>query len=186
DGPPSLDDFLRTAVWVVGGLALGSLLAGLQGHPRRLLGLVSLAATGLTIGLVFIVCGVSPSPALNVVLGSMGGLIVVPLSATFLADLPVDMRGRGTALFHAAKAVAIALVTGLIFAEVVAPDRSFGVLAGLAGLAAVWAWWTFFREARELAMEVLLSPMYLIRAHGPGIKVFPPTGPLLVVANLSA
>ena len=186
DGATSLDDFLRTAVWVVGGLALGSFLAGFQGHPRRLLGLVSFAATGLTIGLVLIVCGVAPSPALNTVLGSMGGLIVLPLSATLSANIPVDMRGRGTALCHAVKALAIALITGLVLAEVVAPDRSFVVLACLAGMAAVWAWWTFFRESLEFSMEILLSPMYRIRAHGPGIKVFPLAGPLLVVANHSA
>ena len=186
DGATSLDDFLRTAVWVVGGLALGSFLAGFQGHPRRLLGLVSFAATGLTIGLVLIVCGVAPSPALKVVLGSIGGLIVVPLSATLSANIPVDMRGPGTSLSFAAKAVAITLMTGLILAEVVVPDRSFVMLAGLAGMAAVWAWWTFFRESLEFSMEILLSPMYRIRAHGPGIKVFPLAGPLLVVANHSA
>src|SRR4029077_5207621 len=35
-------------------------------------------------------------------------------------------------------------------------------------------------------IEFLLIPMYRIRATGPGMAAFPPSGPLIVIANHSA
>jgi 1-acyl-sn-glycerol-3-phosphate acyltransferase len=122
----------------------------------------------------------------NVIVGTLGGVIVVPLSATFQADLPPAVRGSGTAICYLARAASIALMTALFVTETVAPELQFWVLTALAILAAVWAWWTFFRETLELALEILLFPMYRIRARGPGVAAFPCSGPLIVIANHSA
>ena len=64
------------------GAGAGSLLAGVQRHPRRALGLVPLGATGLALGLI------SPPRAnaghfMCFLLGAMGGLVNVPLAAAY-------------------------------------------------------------------------------------------------------
>ncbi len=51
-------------IWIMAGLAVGSLVAGLVPHPRRVLGLVPLGALGLAIGLVLAAGTPSSSPAL--------------------------------------------------------------------------------------------------------------------------
>src|SRR5262249_30353505 len=62
----SLDDdafltrLLGIGIWIMAGVAAGSLLAGLQKHPRRILGLAPWGATGLTIGLVIAAFGAVP------------------------------------------------------------------------------------------------------------------------------
>jgi 1-acyl-sn-glycerol-3-phosphate acyltransferase len=185
-GDDSQDELLSIAAWLLGGLTLGSFLAGCKRHPRRMLGLVSLGATGLAVEMILIALGIAPSPLLNLVLGAMGGLIIVPLSATFQANLSTTVRGSGTALGNVAKAASIALMTAFVLSEVVLPEQLFWVLAGLAVLVAFWSWWTFFRETLELLLEILLFPMYHIRARGPGMAVFPSSGPLIVIANHSA
>src|SRR5262249_24721562 len=48
----SVQDLLRIGLWIGAGVGLGSLLAGVQGHPRRALGLVPLGTTGLLLGLL--------------------------------------------------------------------------------------------------------------------------------------
>ncbi len=77
------------------GVAVGSLLAGLQRHPRRVLGLVPWGATGLTAGLIVAACGAIPGNAFCLVLGFMAGLVNVPLAATYQVELPAD--GAATA-----------------------------------------------------------------------------------------
>ncbi len=182
----SFDEVLPIAAWILGGLALGSLLTAFQNHPRRKLGLVSFGSTGLAAGLVLFALGVVPSPGMNLFLGCMCGLLGSPLAETFQANLPVEARGTGIAFCNIAKATAIALLTGLIVVGIVIPAWQFRTMAGLAILAAVWAWRTFFRETVELGIEILLFPMYRIRAHGPGLASFPRDSPLIVVANHSA
>lgn len=182
----SRDDLLRTAVRILGGLVLGFLLAGFQKHPRRQLGLVSFGATGLAAVLLLLAIGVAASAAMIIILACLTGLIIVPLSACLQANLAEAVRGSGTALCYVARAVSIALFAALILAEVVNPEWQHWLLAGLAALAALWTWWAFFRETLELTLELLLVPMYRIRARGPGLMGFPSSGPLIVIANHSA
>src|SRR5207237_1099137 len=85
---------LRIGLWIAGGVGLGSLLAGLQGHPRRALGLVPFGATGLLIGLMFAALGSSPSVGLCLFLGITAGLVNVPLSAGYQHNLPAAARRR--------------------------------------------------------------------------------------------
>src|SRR5439155_13252185 len=76
--------------WVMAGLAAGSLLAGLPGHPRRVLGLVPWGALGLVVAFAWTATGDVPGPAQLAAFGVMAGLINVPLAATYQAELPAD------------------------------------------------------------------------------------------------
>jgi 1-acyl-sn-glycerol-3-phosphate acyltransferase len=190
NGAFELHNLIPLGGWVLGGVALGSLLAGLQRHPRRVLGLVPIGVTGLAFGLVLITLGVVPSPAVCAILGIMGGLINVPLSATYQADVPADARGNAMAIRNLADYVLIALVSGtlagLAHFEIVGVAGQFWLIAGLAAVAAIVSWRALFREVLELMVEFSVRPFYRIRGHGPGLDHFPPQGPLVIVANHSA
>jgi 1-acyl-sn-glycerol-3-phosphate acyltransferase len=175
--------------WVMVGLALGSLLAGLQRHPRRVLGLVPWGATGLVAGLIWAASGDIPAPALLVVFGVMAGLVNVPLAATYQADLPADARGNGMAVRNFADFLVVA-VTSLILYWLAGPAHEppavlLLLLAAACGLAAGFTWFFFRREVVELLLEALFLVMYRFRTAGPGLDTFPVKGPLLVVANHS-
>src|SRR5260370_2990730 len=105
----SFDEVLPIAAWILGGLALGSLLTAFQNHPRRKLGLVSFGSTGLAAGLVLFALCVVPSPCMNLFLGCMCGLLGSPLAETFQANLPVEERGPGIASCNISKATPHAL-----------------------------------------------------------------------------
>jgi 1-acyl-sn-glycerol-3-phosphate acyltransferase len=67
--------------------------------------------------------------------------------------------------------------------------RPFAQLAFLAALTAVGAaaaWRVLLGPTLELITEIVLLPVYRIRAYGPGRDKIPTRGPLLVVANHSA
>src|SRR5262249_18010527 len=81
---------LRTALWIMAGAVGGSLLASFQGHPRRSLGLVPLALTGLLGALAWAAAASLPGWGLCVLVGALGGLVNVPLSAAYQQGLPVD------------------------------------------------------------------------------------------------
>jgi 1-acyl-sn-glycerol-3-phosphate acyltransferase len=176
------------------GAALGCLAAGVQGHPRRILGLVPFGVTGLLIVLLILmdvdVHGHVPV-ASCVLLGFVGGFINVPLRAAYIAAVPADARGNGMAVMNFTIYILTTLLAvvmfGLVHAAVLTSVA--GQLAFLAMLTAVGvalAWRLYASEAVENLAEVALWPMYRIRAHGPGAECIPRTGPLLIVANHSS
>ncbi len=185
-----LEHLLGLGLWVTIGIAAGSLLAGMQRHPRRALGLVPIGCTGLLGGLLVAAVGALPSPALCIVLGMMGGLINVPLAATYQASLPADARGNGMAVRNLADYLCMAVVAGGLFTLAhtgyLSPAGQLWLLAALAGAMALVSWCVLFRPFTEQLLEVLLWPVYRIRGHGPGLEHFPRRGPLLVVANHSS
>jgi 1-acyl-sn-glycerol-3-phosphate acyltransferase len=187
DESADLATLVTIGAYVIGGVALGSLLAGLQKHPRRVLGLVPWGATGLTIGLIVAAAGGIPGPTLCVVLGVMAGLVNVPLAATYQADVPPDARGNAMAVRNLADNVLIAVTAFGLFA--LAHWAGWGaaaqltLVAILAGLLALASWWFLRRETVELIVEGCFAVMYRIRAHGPGADQFPLRGPVLVIAN---
>jgi 1-acyl-sn-glycerol-3-phosphate acyltransferase len=175
-------------VWLTAGAAAGSLLAGVARHPRRALGLVPLGVLAMAIGLVLAANG-SQGRVICVLLGAGGGLVNVPLAAAYQLYLPADARGNGMAIRNFCDYVCMAAVAGLLFAlagaDWLTPDGQFWLMAALAIVAALAAWAILFREIIELATEVLLTPLYRVRAHG-AIDQFPQRGPLVVVANHAA
>jgi 1-acyl-sn-glycerol-3-phosphate acyltransferase len=189
------DGLLRAMVLMGVGAGVGCLTASWQGHPRRSLGLVPLGATGLLLGLAWATAASSTTAALPVwpcfVLGFMGGLINVPLRAAYQAAVPADARGNGMAVMNFVIYVlttTLALVLlGLIRGEVLkTPIAQLAFLAALAAAGAAVAWWYLMPPAVEQLLEVLLTPLYRIRTHGPGRDLIPRRGPLLVVANHAA
>jgi acyl-[acyl-carrier-protein]-phospholipid O-acyltransferase / long-chain-fatty-acid--[acyl-carrier-protein] ligase len=187
DGGADIALFVTVGAYVVGGVALGSLLAGLQKHPRRVLGLVPLGATGLTVGLIIAATGALPGPTLCVVLGVMAGLVNVPLSATYQNDVPPDARGNAMAVRNFADNVLIAAASVSLFALANwagwGPAPQMALVAALAGTLAVASWWFLRREVVEAILEGFFAIMYRFRTHGPGAADFPLRGPVLVIAN---
>jgi 1-acyl-sn-glycerol-3-phosphate acyltransferase/MFS family permease len=168
------------------GVAVGSLLASLQGHPRRALGLVPLGAAGLLVAFAWAAGSTDPRwPALAV--GVMGGLINVPLRAAYQETVPADARGNGMAVMNFANYVLTAalalLLVGLVRLGMLGPAGQLGLLAALAALCTAGTWWALLREVLEQFAEILLWPLYRIHGHGPGLAQFPRQGPVLVVAN---
>jgi 1-acyl-sn-glycerol-3-phosphate acyltransferase len=186
----ALQELVMVGIWTAAGVGLGSFLAGLQRHARRVLGLVPLGAAGMFIGLLLPAFGVLPAPWLCLVLGVAGGLVNVPLAATYQASLQAHARGNGMAVRGFADYVCITITSVAIFiltyGGLLTVHGQFWLIAALAGIGAGLSWWLLFRELMEQVLEIVLWPWYRIRAHGPGLQQFPSRGPVLVVANHSA
>ncbi len=183
------NELIPVAGAVMGGMAVGSLLAGLQRHPRRILSFVPVGAIGLTVAFMLSASGEVPSLNVCAVFGFMAGLINVPLAATYQASLPPDARGNGMAIRNFADYVCIAFAAVVLFAlarlGLAAPQRLW-LIAGVTGLGAVGACVLFRREFLEQLIEFPFAVLYRFRAAGPGLDSFPTRGPVLVVANHSA
>ena len=65
-------------------------------------------------------------------------------------------------------------------------QRSAYVHCGAGRGGAGLAWWFYLPVAVECVAELMIWPLFRIRAHGPGVSRWPATGPLLIVANHSA
>jgi 1-acyl-sn-glycerol-3-phosphate acyltransferase len=172
------------------GVALGSVLTTIQGHPRRQRGLVPVAGLGLvTAGLWLTVEFDANWPC--ALLGVCAGLIITPLRATFLGALPAEAWGAGAALMNSANYLAGALAT---LVALMTLRWDFGSLhLSLVSLSMLTVPGVFlvasrgcFRDSIELLLEILIWPLYRIRAYGPGLRQFPSKGPVLVLANHTA
>ncbi len=186
---------LRAMIFVGVGAALGCLAASLQGHPFRSLGLVALGATGLLLDLAWAALAISNENSLPaapcLLLGFTGGLVNVPLRAAYLAAVPADARGNGTAvmntLIYVLTTLLALLLLGLIeVGFLTTPLGQLSFLALLTALGAGLAWCVLLRPTLELVIEILFLPMYRVRVHGPGIGFIPLRGPVLIVANHSS
>jgi 1-acyl-sn-glycerol-3-phosphate acyltransferase len=185
-------DLLRVGGWILLGMAAGSLLAGVQGHPRRSLGLVPFGTTGLAAGLcaAALLSGDAVPAWLCVAVGAMGGLVNVPLAAAYQEAVPADARGNAMAVRNAAEYLAMTVLAGALFglarAQWVTPAGQLWLVAGAALIGAAAAWRLLFVPAVEQFAEIVLWPFYRIRARGPGADRVPRRGPVLVIANHSA
>jgi 1-acyl-sn-glycerol-3-phosphate acyltransferase len=188
--PEGIRDLLWVGAWVAAGAALGSLLAGVQGHPRRSIGLAPFGAAGLLVGLIILAGSAAPSPGLCLFLGVAAGLVNVPLSAAYQGHLPADARGNGMAVRNLADYVCMATLSGLMYAvahnEWLSVGGQFWLVAALAAGWCAALWRVFLREALEQLTEWVLWPVFRIRGQGPGRAEFPLHGPVLVLANHSA
>ena len=176
--------------WVMAGFALGSVLAGLHGHPRRVLGVVPWGAVGLVIAMAWAASGDIPGPALLAAFGVAAGLVNTPLAATYQAELPADARGNGMAarnfadyLVVAITSIALYVLAGPLGAP---PGVQAALIAAGCGVATLYAWWFYRRETAELLFEGMIAPFYRFEASGPGLDTFPRQGPVLVIANHSS
>jgi acyl-[acyl-carrier-protein]-phospholipid O-acyltransferase / long-chain-fatty-acid--[acyl-carrier-protein] ligase len=188
-GPPQ--GLLYALVMMGAGAGLGCLTAAWQGHPRRSLGLVPLGATGLLLALAIHALASGSGWLSGFVLGFTGGLINVPLRAAYQAAVPADARGNGMAVMNTAiyalTTVLALLLVGLVRADWLhTPTDQLAMLAVLSGIGAIVAWRQLYPQAVEQIVEILITPMYRVRTHGPGLEQTPRSGPLLIVANHAA
>lgn len=65
----------------------------------------------------------------------------------------------------------------------VVPSVAFWYMVVLSAAVCVWCWMWFTRQLVEVTAEVLFRTLYKLRTRGPGVKVVPPIGPCVVVAN---
>jgi 1-acyl-sn-glycerol-3-phosphate acyltransferase len=171
------------------GAANGCLLAAIQGHPRRMLGLVPPAALGMAAALTWATID-SNCTCVWFLVGFLGAVLAVPLRTEFQSAIPADARGNGMALMNAATYLSMGGVSLSLLAfgwlDFLTPPAQLGVLAASAAGGAMFVWRALLREAIEQFGEIVLWPMYRIRAHGPGRSQMPLHGPLLVIANHTA
>jgi 1-acyl-sn-glycerol-3-phosphate acyltransferase len=179
----------RCMLLLSAGAALGSLLAGIQGHPRRSLGLVPLALTGLLLALAW----ATVSDDVNgpcLLLGVMGGIVNVPLRAAYQGAVPADARGNGMAIMNTANYSCGTLLAVLLFGlarwNVLTAAGQLVFLSCLTIIGLLIAWRVLLRDTLEQLVELIIWPFYRIRGYGPGLSEIPTDGPLLVVANHTA
>ncbi len=190
----ALQALASALAFVMAGAALGCLLAGVPGHPRRNLGWVPLGATGLLAALAWAAAAAGGhhlpwAPCL--LLGFAGGLVNVPLRAAYMAAVPADARGNAMSVMNLAIYVftaVLALVMVLLVGSGLLPTplAQLGFLAMLTALGAAAAWYELLPHAVELALEGPFALMYRVRTFGPGKDRMPATGPLIVLANHTA
>jgi 1-acyl-sn-glycerol-3-phosphate acyltransferase len=185
-----VEALLTIGLWVAVGVAAGSLLAGVQRHPRRALGLVPLGATGLLVGLIVAAAGALPGWGLCIMLGITGGLVNVPLAATYQASVPADARGNAMAVRNPIEYLLMAVLAGSLLGlahfEIVSAAGQLWLVAALAAAGTALSWRALWRSCLEQILEWILWPLYRIRGHGPGLAHFPLRGPVLVVCNHAA
>jgi 1-acyl-sn-glycerol-3-phosphate acyltransferase len=176
--------------WIMGGVATGSLLAGLQKHPRRVLGLVPLGGVGFTVGMAYAATGDRPDTWFCALVGVAAGLINVPLAATYQAAVPADSRGDAMAMRNMTDYVCATIagigLTLLTHLLALTPTMQLWIIASISLLATLAAWWVFRREVWEQVIEFPFLIMYRFRAAGPGLDTFPLKGPVIVIANHSS
>jgi 1-acyl-sn-glycerol-3-phosphate acyltransferase len=179
-------DAVRRTVLLTGvGAAVGCAVAGFQIHPRRSLGLIPFASTGLAV--VLLIAALSEgrwSPAFSLIVGLFAGVAGPAVRALVQAAV---LRRLAAMPLDAAAAVLMLLPIVLIENGALAPAGAWGgVLAAVCGVAAVAAWALLLTPTLELLTEFVFWPMYDIRAHGPGADRVPRRGPLLLLANHSS
>jgi 1-acyl-sn-glycerol-3-phosphate acyltransferase len=181
---------LEVLLWILGGAAAGSLLAGVQGHPRRSLGLVPLGLTGLLAALLWAARDPFPGAGLCLLVGLLGGMVNVPLSSAYQESLPADARGNGMAVLNTAGYLFMTAMSALLFGlsrgRVLSAQGQLWFVAALSAIGVAWAWRCLFRDSLEQVLEIVLWPIYRVHAGGPGMANFPRRGPLLVLANHSS
>ena len=133
--------------WIFAGAAAGSAVASLQGHPRRVLGLVPFGLLGTLAAFVWAALG-SDRAGPAFCLGAMTGLVVVALRATYQAAVPADSRGNAMALSNCINCLSVVLL-GILLAvlrgsEVLSPTGRLWLLTAMAAGGCVLVWLLVF------------------------------------------
>lgn len=161
----------------------GVMLSLLDRHPYRHGWTVlpaALAVLGCALWLRFGEAWTGPLVGLGLALGAA----FPPLVHFYLTWTTPRHHGVAAALLAAGWGLAAAVLGGVLTSA--DEPGLLNVLVGVATVAAVGACCGFFRPTMEGAAELLLWPVYRIRATGPGLEHLPATGPCLVIGNHAA
>ena len=173
------------------GASIGALLAGWQKHLYRGLGLVPFGSAGLMLAFTWAYWTNQAEWPACLLMGLMGGLVSVPLRAYYQVNVPPDARGNAMAISNTANYLVMAALAGLLLlldrvdlVRGLEQQMLFLAVVGVVGTMVLF--WALFRQLLEIGFEVVLWPVYRIRAVGPGVDQFPLRGPVLVFANHAA
>jgi 1-acyl-sn-glycerol-3-phosphate acyltransferase len=123
-------------------------------------------------------------------LSLFGGMAVVLLRTACLISLPADLRAHGATLLKPASYLFGGLLAvGLYWLQqegVLSSREQLTVLAVLIGVGTAGLWCSYYHPALEQILEMLIWPVFRIRAYGPGVSQMPEHGPLVVIANHTA
>jgi 1-acyl-sn-glycerol-3-phosphate acyltransferase len=165
----------------------GILLSLLNRHPYRHGGFVFLAVlVATTCAVCLQVGGVREWPILGIAFAL--GVSISPLLHFFQTWTTPKYHGMAAAIVIAAWSSA-AMVLAAFFVSMEnspGPAPILTVLIILLGLASILSLIAFFRPGMEAFLEVVLWPVYRIRAFGPGAVQLPSRGSHLLIANHSA
>jgi 1-acyl-sn-glycerol-3-phosphate acyltransferase len=183
-------DMFQALLFVATGTAAGAFLAGLQGHPRRALGLVPIGGLGMLLALAWAAIKTTSVMGPAITLGFSAGLVLVPLRASYQGAVPADARGNALAVSNTANYFMVIVLALVIYAltqmQVISGLGQIWLIAILAAGTGLVSVWLFFRDILELLIEFMIWPFYRIRGHGPGLNDFPTQGPLVVIVNHSS
>jgi 1-acyl-sn-glycerol-3-phosphate acyltransferase len=181
-----MDRILGLAPWLGSGVLVGSVLAALQRHPGRSLGLIPWGTTGLALILALAAALGGTPDWLYLVAGVMAGAFVWPLLIS--SWRPSQEAGRAWGIRGLAVGLVLLFATGLVVADMglLPNEGQLWLNAGCAALVAGAAWILLYREGLEQLMEVLIWPIYRISGRGPGFEQLPRCGPVIVLANHAA
>lgn len=164
----------RTAI----AYTIAALLALWQRYPQRAAGFLPVGGVLATIALLCAwIAPASEWPL--IVLGFALGLAHSSPRNDLLASAPASQRAVGMILM--ALFMAVGGAAGFALADL-GPPAGFAVALLLTVAAVIF----FARDLVELAVEPLLAIMNPIRGCGPGLKILPTRGPVLVLANHAA
>lgn len=166
-----------------GGIAymLGMFLSLWQRYPQRLSGLIPISALLSAIAMIAAWMFADDDMWPVLLLAFSLGLAHTAPRNDLLANLTPRQRPAGLALMILAQAIGAGIAIGLVYA-IPGPGPTFACI--VIALAAI-AIYCYLRELIELLVEPLLALMYPIRGYGPGLKIVPTRGPVLVIANHS-
>ncbi len=172
------------------GAALGSLLVSIEAHPRRGLGIAGPACLVLTITLVLVLCGFLGLTTAAGVMGCLAGLVTPPFRTAYLAATPPLERGNALAILNAGLYAAMAMASTCFYlltrSGTIGANGQLVLTACMAAIGGVWFLLVFKREVVELVIELVLWPIYRIKARGPGLDALPFRGPAIIIANHAA
>lgn len=170
------------------GIAVGSIVAARASRHRIIMGLVPLAALGLS-GVLFILAMLTPGGAAFLtslfVLGLCGGLYLVPLGAFLVDRAPEGERGKILAASSMLSSIAGVAAVGIhaLACSVFGLDLK-GQLALLGAgffVTALFATQMLSQDVLRVIALVLARVRYAVTSKGVGN--LPPTGGALIVCN---
>jgi 1-acyl-sn-glycerol-3-phosphate acyltransferase len=166
-------------LWFLLSYAAGVLLSAIQKFPIRQCGFLPIGGFLTTVALAihWIMPGVLwPTSVLGIALG----LMHVPARNYLLISVPPSQRLSSVALFACMQIVGAAAAIALLQ---IAPHWIWFLAAVSVTLLTIRL---LFREMFEQIVEVVIWPLYRIKAFGPGASLPPMRGPVIVLANHSA